>query len=144
MNEFEFNKKCAIFLGWKETSDDFKINWVGCKTIERLNNIDPNNIPILEKDGDVLFSDFNTYDFFNKPSILIKIINKIESIQINNNQYNFILGKYHASIIEENIHTKYSQPISINGSKYIIGIDRQDCMIKSVDFMIDFINNKNK
>jgi hypothetical protein len=77
----EFNIRCAKFLGWKETTEEFKIDWVGCKTIERLKIINPTYIPILEKDGDVLFPDFSVMDFTKDWNWIMEVVEAIEKIK---------------------------------------------------------------
>lgn len=76
----QYNKRCAEFLGWKETSEQFKIDWCGCKTKERLEKINKQYIPILEKDGDVLFPDFNTVNFYSDWNWIKSILEKISSL----------------------------------------------------------------
>jgi hypothetical protein len=93
----EFNKKCALFLGWKETTDDFKIKWSGCQTKERLDKVNPLFLPILEKDGEVLFSDFSTSDFTEDWNFLMLIIDKIETIDREDGNGNFRLVMYNKS-----------------------------------------------
>jgi hypothetical protein len=87
MNEqeiFDYNKRCALFLGWKETTDEFKINWLGCKTKERLDRTKKEYIPILEKDGDVLFQEFTGRDFYNDWHWIHEVIDAIEDIRFTN------------------------------------------------------------
>lgn len=76
---FEYNKRCALFLGWKETTDEFKIAWLSCKTKERLFRTKKEYIPILEKDGDVLFQEFTGRDFYNDWHWIMEVVNKIEN-----------------------------------------------------------------
>jgi hypothetical protein len=73
----QFNRKCAEFLGWKETTDEFKIEWTGCKTKDRLDRMNKNYIPILEKNGDVLFPDFSVMDFTKDWNCIMEVKKKI-------------------------------------------------------------------
>lgn len=80
----EYNKRCALFLGWKETSEQFKIDWVGCKTKERLDKIDKEAniyIPILEKDGDVIFPDFSVINFHSDWNWIMEVVEAIEQLE---------------------------------------------------------------
>ena len=79
---FEYNKMCAEFLGWKETSEQFKIDWIGCKTKERLEKINKDYIPILEKDGEVIFPDFAVMDFSRDWNRIMEILLKIQSLPL--------------------------------------------------------------
>ena len=81
----EYNKMCAKFLGWKETSEEFKIAWVGCKTKERLEKINKDCIPILEKDGDIRFPDFS--GFTEDWNWIMEVIEKIYSLSIYYDKY---------------------------------------------------------
>lgn len=74
------NIEIAKMLGWEETTEEFKIKWVGCKTEERLSKINKEYIPILEKDGDVLFPDFSVYDFSRDWKYLMDAMEYIENI----------------------------------------------------------------
>ncbi len=87
----EYNKRCAKFIGWKETSEQFKMDWVGCKTKERLERLDKQYIPILEKNGDVIFPGFEVIDFVNDWNWIMKVVEEIEKLQ--STQVD-ILGKY--------------------------------------------------
>ena len=78
---FDYNKNCAEFLGWKETSEKFKIDWTGCKTKERLDRLNKEYIPILEKNGDVLFSDFSVMDFTKDWNCIMKVVEAIEKLE---------------------------------------------------------------
>lgn len=73
----DYNKRCALFLGWKETSEEFQIEWIGCKTKERLDKINKQYIPILEKDGNVLFPDFSVMDFTEDWNCIMKVVHEI-------------------------------------------------------------------
>jgi hypothetical protein len=73
----EYNKRCAEFLGWKETTEQFKIDWVGCKTKERLDRLNKQYIPILEKNGDVLFPDFSVINFHSDWNWIMNIVTAI-------------------------------------------------------------------
>ena len=77
---FEYNKRCALFLGWKETTELFQINWVGCKTKERLDRLDNAYIPILEKNGDVIFSDFSVIEFTENWNRIMEVVEAIEKL----------------------------------------------------------------
>lgn len=80
----DYNKRCALFLGWKETSEQFKIDWVGCKTKERLDKIDKEAniyIPILEKDGDVIFPDFSVINFHSDWNWIMEVVEAIEQLE---------------------------------------------------------------
>ena len=83
----DYNKRCAKFLGWKETSEQFKIDWVGCKTKERFDKINKDYIPILEKDGNVIFPDFTVMDFSRDWNWIMEVVEAIEKID-----YKFQLG----------------------------------------------------
>lgn len=85
---FEYNKRCALFLGWKETTEQFQIDWVGCKTKERLDRLDNAYIPILEKNGDVIFSDFSVMDFTNNWNWIMEVVDAIEK----SNKYKVTIG----------------------------------------------------
>ena len=74
------NIEIAKMLGWEETTEEFKIKWVGCKTEERLSQINKEYIPILQKDGDVLFPDFSVYDFSSDWKYLMDAMEYIEKI----------------------------------------------------------------
>ena len=79
----EYNKRCALFLGWKETSEQFKIDWLGCKTKERLDKIDKEAniyIPILEKDGDVIFPDFSVINFHSDWNWIMEVVEAIHKL----------------------------------------------------------------
>ena len=76
----EYNKRCAEFLGWKETTEQFKIDWVGCKTKERLDRLNKQYIPILEKNGDVLFPDFNVINFHEDWNWIMEVVDAIEKL----------------------------------------------------------------
>lgn len=69
----EYKRNCLLFLGWRETTEDFKINWVGCKTKERLMRINKEYIPIFEKNGDVVFPDFAVMDFVNDWNLIMEV-----------------------------------------------------------------------
>ena len=75
----EYNKRCAEFLGWKETTEQFKIDWVGCKTKERLDRLNKQYIPILEKNGDVLFPDFSVINFHSDWNWIMEVVEAIEN-----------------------------------------------------------------
>ncbi len=77
----EYNKRCGEFLGWKETSEQFKIDWVGCKTKERLNKINKDYIPILEKDGNLIFPDFAVMNFSRDWNLIMEVCIAIKNIQ---------------------------------------------------------------
>lgn len=80
----DYNKRCALFLGWKETSEQFKIDWLGCKTKERLDKIDKEAniyIPILEKDGDVIFPDFSVINFHSDWNWIMEVVEAIEQLE---------------------------------------------------------------
>lgn len=94
---FDYNKKCAIFLGWKETTDEFKMKWIGCKTKERLERLNPLYIPILQKDDNVLFSDFGSLDFTRDWNLIIETIDKIETIDRGDKHGKFRLVMYSKS-----------------------------------------------
>jgi hypothetical protein len=74
------NIEIAKMIGWEETTEEFKIKWVGCKTEERLSRINKEHIPILQKDGDVLFPDFSVYDFSSDWKYLMDAMEYIENI----------------------------------------------------------------
>ena len=74
------NIEIAKMIGWEETTEEFKIKWVGCKTEERLSRINKKHIPILQKDGDVLFPDFSVYDFSSDWKYLMDAMEYIENI----------------------------------------------------------------
>lgn len=74
------NIEIAKMIGWEETTEEFKIKWVGCKTEERLSRINKGHIPILQKDGDVLFPDFSVYDFSSDWKYLMDAMEYIENI----------------------------------------------------------------
>jgi len=76
----KFNKKCAEFLGWKETSVQFKMDWICVKTEQQLNRIDSSLVPILEKDGNVLFDDFDSMNFFDDWKWIMEVVEAIEKI----------------------------------------------------------------
>lgn len=124
---FEFNKKCALFLGWKETTDDFKINWVGCQNKERLSKINPLNIPILEKDGNLLFPDF-TEDFTEDWNLIMSVIDKIESMDAGEGYGNFRLVMY------SNSCNWNDRPPTIFGDS------KKDAVIKIIDRFLSWLN----
>lgn len=90
-NKFEYNKLCAEFLGWKECTEEFKINWVGCKTSERLAKIDKSYVPILEKNGDVIFPDFSVLNFAEDYRLIMEVIECIEKIGETDNRYGVLV-----------------------------------------------------
>ena len=47
----EGNTQMLKFLGYRESTKEEQIKWLGCKTEERLANINPNYIPVLMRDG---------------------------------------------------------------------------------------------
>lgn len=73
----DYNIRCSKFLDWKETTEQFKIDWTGCKTKERLERMNKEYIPILEKDGNVLFSDFSSINFHKDWNSIHEVIEKI-------------------------------------------------------------------
>jgi hypothetical protein len=79
----EYNKRCAELLGWKETTEQFKIDWIGCKTKERLDRLNKLYIPILEKEGDVLFSDFSVMDFTKDWNWIMEVVEAIKKLPFN-------------------------------------------------------------
>jgi hypothetical protein len=78
----EYNILCAEFLGWKKTTEQFKINWVGCQTKERLERLNEEYIPILEKNGNVIFSDFSVIDFYSDWNRIMEVYTKINNSKI--------------------------------------------------------------
>jgi len=74
---FEYEKAIAIFMGYKEATDEFKMKWLGVKDMDRVNKINYLNVPILEKNGDPLFP--NTINFFLDYSWLMPVVEKINT-----------------------------------------------------------------
>lgn len=73
----EYNKRCALFLGWKETTLEFKMKWLGVK-LDGLNKLRSSYIPILEKDGDVFFED--TMLFHLDWNLIMDMLDAIEEL----------------------------------------------------------------
>jgi hypothetical protein len=78
----EYNILCAEFLEWKKTTEQFKIDWVGCQTKERLERLNEEYIPILEKNGNVIFSDFSVIDFYSDWNRIMEVYTKINNSKI--------------------------------------------------------------
>lgn len=122
----QYNRKCAVFLGWKETTDEFKIEWIGCKTKERLDRINKQYVPILEKNGDVLFPDFSVMDFTKDWYWIMEVVEKIGEIK--NTQFD--------------IFPTYSR-ISHKGQYFETSSkSRKEAVLKSIDQFIDWYNKQ--
>lgn len=124
----QYNQKCAEFLGWKETTDEFKIEWTGCKTKDKLDRIDKNYIPILEKNGDVLFPDFSVMDFTKDWNWIMEVVDKI--------QY------YRACILSKNHCEIHMMPTDSVTSINIGAISSQLATVQAIDQFIDWYNKQ--
>lgn len=131
----EYQTMCALLLGWKETTDEFKIKWVGCKTKERLDKIDKKYIPFLEKDGNVIFHDFCAMDFTKDWNWIMEVVKAIEKLK-----YLVVIQSNFCQIQE--IGTKEN-----NFTPYIIssvyGVTKEEAVIYAINkFLIWYSNEK--
>ena len=136
----QYNSRCAEFLGWKETSEQFKIDWVGCKTKERLEKINKNHVPILEKNGDVIFPDFAIMNFTNDWNWIMEVVTKIQLLDIvhdNTRSYDSVFKEYQCT---------FSPQYKTHDFGYIVGKSKtseKEAVIEAINqFLIWY--NKNK
>lgn len=131
----DYNKRCAEFLGWKETSEQFKIDWCGCKTKERLDKINKDYIPILEKDGNVIFPDFTVMDFSRDWNWIMQVVEAIEK-----------LGYYTNILSAENNSMKHTMHINKvhEEEKYTLFVDsKKETVVQAINqFLIWYEQNK--
>lgn len=152
-NNFEkqFNIKCAKFLGWKETTEEFKINWVGCKSKERLEKLNQDYIPIFEKNGNLIFNCFSTFNFYNDWRLIIEVIENIEKLDFSKSGYSWESDneKYYNNegtrvSIEYNECTIYENlaldPIHIYA--HVKGKNKHDATTKAIDQFLTWYNSK--
>ena len=109
----------AKFLGYEETSLEYKLKFTGCKNIEQLNKLDENVIPILVKDShEPLF--LNYFDVFINWNIIMNVVIKINELDIT--KLNKHLGQL---------------KMNVNGSLY--GVKSKNDVYKScVEFLIEY------
>lgn len=99
------NVEIAKMLGWVETTLQDKMDWLGCRTEERLNNIDKKYIPILKfindsKLDNVIFPDFPVNDYSKDWYYLMNAVEFIEkqntqiTIKNNNCKIEYLIGRY--------------------------------------------------
>lgn len=127
----QYNKKCAKFLGWKETTDQFKIEWTGCRTKERLDRINKQYIPILEKNGDVLFPDFSVMDFTEDWNWIMEVVDKIERLdKVEDPIYRFTISENMVKIDTSNDEIVWTRDKT-----------KKDATIIAIDKFIELYNH---
>jgi hypothetical protein len=135
----EFNKRCALFLGWKETTDEFKINWVGCQTKERLERLSEDYIPILEKNGDVIFPDFSICDFSNDWKLIMDIVIAIENLEVRDSRY---ASNYSVVIHENSCYIETTGYVSYTVVKEITCTSKKEAVVKAISQFLDLYESK--
>ena len=121
----EANIEIAKMMGWKETTTEFKIKWLGCVTEERLLKTKKEFVPILEKDNNVMFSD-SVY-FANDWDWLMSAVSKVES-----KGYNVIIRNKRCEITDE---------LGILMVEYV-GDTKIGAVVKSITAISKYINNQ--
>lgn len=84
MNEKEIqevNKLIALFDGYRYMTDEEKMKWVGVRTIERLNKLTKENVPIMTggKHGVVIYE--STLQYHSSWDWLIPAIKKFGKLE---------------------------------------------------------------
>ena len=135
----EYNKRCAEFLGWKETTEQFKIDWVGCKTKERLDRLNKQYIPILEKNGDVLFPDFSVINFHSDWNWIMEVVEAIEKL---NMEVSIIDEE--CCIIDTEKAEKEENPFMIEPVSFGEGESKKESVIKAINQFLIWYKENNK
>ena len=134
----QYNKMCAEFLGWKETTEQFKIDWVGCKTKERLDRLNKQYIPILEKNGDVLFPDFSMINFHSDWNWIMEVVEGIEKL---NMEVSIIDEE--CCIIDTEKAEKEENPFMIEPVSFGEGESKKEAVVEAINhFLIWYEKNK--
>ena len=104
------NREIALFMGWKEATEEYKMKWCGVRTPERLYRINQDYVPYLVKEGvsEPIFKD--SLEYHSSWDWLMPVVEKIESNE------NFIdISKNYVTIMIKGQRTK-SYPV-VNGNK---------------------------